>query len=431
VGNTRLLCQLIGSAQLLNLAQKCDAKRPCTTCLKAKGVSECIYDSEKLPELAGVYPVHRADGKPSGQDSGTYPAETPAVTLHNPIPSTSDTTGAVTCEPSASQVSEAGQDKVPHEPSSGLVRVRRNPPGRHVSKYSNPPISVIPCFPPSKIPPELKVPLSFLGEERLQVQTSEINATELDMRGCVLEQAFPVTNSPSDISRLWVFFRLTKLGTHLSRKKSDAYLRGDQSGTVLNRWFVCGPEALGIPFLKGFGDTPAMFHFFVRRTQSGWEGLVDLFRESDCKTKLQASVLVTAGNVLIRLPQTALLYIRKSCDFIKAGNLQFVPTYGRPPEFSEDLHETLAALSQTIYWANYVFLMCSGPEPHATAELEKEFRQDLPVGGPVSAPSCIQLIFTTASLPDPVQDLSSDDANRRYLACQGRDSAPHRPPCQR
>ena len=230
---------------------------------------------------------------------------------------------------------------------------------------------------------------------------------------------------------MWVFLRLPKLGTQFSRRKLDVVLRGDQSGAVLNRWFVSGPQALGIPFLTGFNDTRTMVQFFAKRAQTGWECLAELFRECDYKTKVQASVLVAAGNVLIRLPQTALLYIRKSCDFIKAGNLQFVPTYGRPPEFSEDLHEILVALSQTVYWANYLFLMFGGPEPHATTELEKEFRQELPVGGLTSADSHTRLTSTTADLSDPLQDLSFDNADARNLACQGRDSAPYRPPCQR
>ena len=90
----------------------------------------------------------------------------------------------------------------------------------------------------------------------------------------------------------------------------------------------------------------------------------------------------------------ALLYIQKSYDFIKVGNVQFVPTYGRPPEFSEDLHETLVALLQTIYWTNYLFLACGGPEPRATAGLEKEFREELPVGGVASILLLVKLIFS-------------------------------------
>ena len=393
MGDTRLLHQLIGSAQPSILAQRCDAKRPCTTCIRAKGVLECVYDNEKHPQSAGVYPVHRTDGHPSGQDpGGAHPVDIPAVTSthppakKNPILSTSGTTGAVTRESPAPQLTEADQDQGSHARSSRLVRVRRNSPERRASPDSTPLISVISSFPFSKIPRGPQVPLSFLGGERLQVQTSEIDVTELDTRGCVVEYEFLATNLPPDISRLWVFLRLPKLGIHFSRKRLDALLRGDQSGTVLNRWFVCGPHALGMPFLPGFNDTPGIVRFYARRTQTGWECLAELFKESDYKTKAQASVLVAAGHILIRMPLTALLYIRKSCDFIKAGNLQFVPTYGRPPEFSEDLHETLATLSQTVYWANYVFLMCSGPEPHATAELEKDFRQELPVGSLTLAP---------------------------------------------
>jgi hypothetical protein len=130
----------------------------------------------------------------------------------------------------------------------------------------------------------------------------------------------------------------------------------------------------------GTDDTPAMVRFHARRVQTAWESLAELFKGNDYRLKVQAAVLVASGYIYMRMPQMALLYIQKSCDFIKAGNLQFVPTCGRPPEFSEDLHETLVALSQTIYWANYLFLMCGGPEPHATAELEKEFRRELPVG---------------------------------------------------
>ena len=384
--------------------------------------------------------MHYADGPPSGEDpGGAHPIDIPAVTSthppakQNPKPSTSGVTMAVTREPSSLQPLEADRDQA-HARSSRLVYVRSSSPGRHPSPDSNIPISVISSCLPPKIPRGPQVPLSFLGGERLQVQTSDIDVTELDTRACVPEQEFSATNSPLDISRLWVFFRLPKLGIHFSRKKLDALLRGDQSGTVLNRWFVCGPQALGMPFLPGFNDTPGIVHFYARKTQTGWECLADLFKSSDYKTKAQASVLVAAGHILIRMPQTALLYIRKSCDFIKAGNLQFVPTYGRPPEFSEDLHETLATLSQTVYWANYVFLMCSGPEPHATAELEKDFREELQVGGLTSALSHIrhiQHISTIAGLSDPLQDLSSDNANARYLACQGRDSTPLLPPCGR
>jgi len=178
----------------------------------------------------------------------------------------------------------------------------------------------------------------------------------------------------------------------------DALLHGDLSGTVLDRAFVCGSQVLGMMSYAGTDDTPAMIRFHARRVQTAWESLAELFKGNDHKTKVQAAALVVSSHVYLCLPQMALLYIQKSCDFIKAGNLQFVPTCGRPPEFSEDLHEHLIALSQTIYWANYLFLVCGGPEPRATVKLEKGFRQELPVGELTSIFLHIQLIFYYSKL---------------------------------
>ena len=197
-------------------------------------------------------------------------------------------------------------------------------------------------------------------------------------------------------SRLWFLFRSLKLGLKLSLEKLDAFLRGDQSGTVLHRFFVLGPQVLAIPFI--LDNTPTVIRFEARRLQIGLELLAELFSSKDYRVKVQAAAYAAGGYTFIRMPHMALLYIRKSCDFIRAGNLQFVPTSGRQPEFSEDLHETLVALSQTVYWANYLFLMCSGPEPHATAGLEREFRQELPVSGPTFVLLHFRLILYDSKL---------------------------------
>ena len=173
--------------------------------------------------------------------------------------------------------------------------------------------------------------------------------------------------------------RYPKLGVLFTRKKTEAFLRGDQSGTVLNRLFVRGAQLLGAMSCPDVDATPTMVRFHARRTQLTWEALAEVFNGKDYVLKAQAAVVVAAGFILISMTHLAIFYIQKGCGFIKAGNLQFVPTFGRPPEFSEDLHETSITLSQTIYWANYLFLMRGGPEPRAIAMLEREFRQVLPV----------------------------------------------------
>ena len=151
-------------------------------------------------------------------------------------------------------------------------------------------------------------------------------------------------------------------------------------------------------FIPDVEDTPAMVLFCARRTQVGWEHLAELFKGKDYGVKVQAVLLIASGYTFARMTQMALLYIQKGCDFIKIGKLQLVPICGRPPEFSEDLHETLVSLSQIMYWANYLFLMCGGPEPHATFKLEKEFRHELPVGEITAVFLYMELIFCSSKL---------------------------------
>ena len=261
-----------------------------------------------------------------------------------------------------------------------------------------PPVFVLPSFLRPPILPNLRVNLSFLGEENLQVRLSESDTTDTDMKSCVLGEHFIVTNSFSNTSRLWVMVRLLKFGIQFSGKKMEALLRGDMSGTVLNRAFVCGSHVLGMMPSAGMDYSPAMVHFNARRSQTAWESLADLFKSRDYQDCLHTAVLVVSSHIYLRLPQMALLYIQKSCEFIEKGNLQFVPTCGPPPRFSEDLHENLTALSQTIYLTNYLFLMCGGPEPCATTKLETEFRQDLPVSKVIPVICYVELIFSSSNV---------------------------------
>ena len=339
--------------------------------------------------------MRSTDGPLSGQPLGSAgPVEIPTIiSTHqpDPTPSTSNTTREVGCEPPVPRVFTA--DQVPRGTSSGLVLVRRNSFGQRIALDSNPSISIASSFIPPTIPPEPWIPLSFLGEDKLRVQYSETEATDLDLRSCVPEQDRFVLNSLSDVSRLWVLPRLPKYGVKFSSKKLDAFIRGDQSGAVLDRAFVCGAHVLGMLFSQDIDDSPAMIRHHARRGQIAWECLAELFQSKNYAVTALAVMEVAANYILIRMTHPSILYIQKSCDAIEAGNLQFVPTCGRPPEFSEDLHELLATLSQTMYWSNYLFLMRGGPEPRATARLEKEFRVDLPVGDTTSILPHIRLIF--------------------------------------
>ena len=57
---------------------------------------------------------------------------------------------------------------------------------------------------------------------------------------------------------MWSVLQPPKFRAQLSQKKLDAMLHGDQSGTVVDCFFVCGAQMYGVLFALGVVDTPAM-----------------------------------------------------------------------------------------------------------------------------------------------------------------------------
>ena len=151
----------------------------------------CVYTATRKIQSVGMYPLHSTDDHVSGQNRGgaelvNTPTVVPARSTAelNPVSSTSYTTHVVTHGLPALQTSNAHQ--VPHGCSSGII-VHKNSFKRYFSLDSDPSISFISFFPHLTIPPEPQIPPSFLGKEKLQVQTSETVTTDLDMRLCVLK----------------------------------------------------------------------------------------------------------------------------------------------------------------------------------------------------------------------------------------------------
>lgn len=167
-----LFYQAVGSLTPPDLEQRCNGERPCSTCVMARSTSECIYDEEEDGHLPGLL-IGIAD---------------PDVPTHlpfelNPTPSTSGTT-RVTYESAALRVSKANQ--IPQGHSWELALAYGNAFKQSTSWDSSPSISIISSLLPPTIPPEPWISLSFLGEERFQVQPSKTDSTVLDMKLYVL-----------------------------------------------------------------------------------------------------------------------------------------------------------------------------------------------------------------------------------------------------
>lgn len=128
----------------------------------------------------------------------------------------------------------------------------------------------------------------------------------------------------------------------------------------------------------------------VTYVQTSLELLIEVSKGGDWELKAQMMLWVASGSIVMRLLQLTPSYIKKSCEAVNMAGLQFIPRYGRPPQFSQDLHEKISVLSQIIYFENFWFLTGGGAEPTMTARIEKEFRQELQVN---TISSCLRCVF--------------------------------------
>lgn len=172
-------------------------------------------------------------------------------------------------------------------------------------------------------------------------------------------------------------------------------------------------------FCEGMDSSPAMIRLHAKYVQICFELLADIFKGHDSELKAQAALWVAAGSIILPFDGLILPYIQKSCEAINTAQLQFIPTYGRPPDFSEELHEKLSVLSQAIYFENFLFLTRGGAEPTMTARIEKEFRHRLQVPPPSRSFSSHVQRSPIGNLSGIVQHLSIDHAHANHSAGQG------------
>ena len=149
--------------------------------------------------------------------------------------------------------------------------------------------------------------------------------------------------------------------------------------------FVYQACSFGMLCSQIFISTPAASDLQARYSQFTWEELAKIQEGNDNFLKAQAMLSICSCCIVFRWLDFARQYIRKTCRVIDSVKLCFIPTYGQPPEYSEDVRQKSTVLSQAIYFENYLFLACDGPEPKLTARIEREYRYELQVGDGVLA----------------------------------------------
>lgn len=163
----------------------------------------------------------------------------------------------------------------------------------------------------------------------------------------------------------------------------------DLSNTVVHPFFTHAAAGLGMHFRANISDTPDMVRLHARHGQLAWEQTAEISKGNDAHLKAQAYLLNATGALYGRWFDFCRQYLTKACLALNAAKLRFLPATGRPPELTEEVIERLAALSQNIYFENYMFLAVDGVEPKMTARLEKEFRYEVRVRlFPASSGTC-------------------------------------------
>ena len=214
--------------------------------------------------------------------------------------------------------------------------------------------------------------------------------------------------------------RLNRLGIRFTSGRQQALLGGDTSGTIIHPFFIPAAQALGMYFCEGMATSPAMVRLHAKHVQITLEWLAEIFNGCDWELRAQVALWVTSASVTLALNDYYIpLYMQRACEAVNTGGLGFIPPYGRPPTFSEDLHEKFSVLSQVIYFENFLFLTLGGGEPTMTARIEKEFRHQLGVRLTPFYTCVTSSVYLIGSLSVIIQDLSVGHAHEDYLVGQG------------
>ena len=285
------------------------------------------------------------------------------------------------CERPLASPPRVHSEVVLHPPSDVLAAWNTRATAECVPRPTVSSFTILPSIHFRTIPRPLRVPLSLIPPERVQV--SSVAEGDLDMTLYVLSRFLNshrvVGAKPSYASRLRSLCQINKLGIYFGPEKQEALLRGDISNTVVNRYFVYSFRAIGTHLCEVLDQSPATVRLLARCVQKAWESFIEIYRGDDQRLAAQGMLLFLHSFVIMGFPSKVQFYLLKVCELINRGNLSLLPAYGRPPELSEQVREDAAVLSQVIYLENYVYLVFGGPAPVETAKIEREFRQNFQV----------------------------------------------------
>lgn len=170
----------------LKFFQKCDAKRPCTTCANSGRGSGCFYEELRfphhvispLPHAAHLFPLSDEDPPGPSNDAPfshrSDPSETPGLQVGRPAQLGYDTFGPSSADPvdwDPTKLPSTSHTFQGFDPfvSGGIKRYVRSRPLCPTTPSTDPGLFVLPSLRLSIVPRPIHTPLSFFPPQRFQV----------------------------------------------------------------------------------------------------------------------------------------------------------------------------------------------------------------------------------------------------------------------
>ena len=192
--------------------QKCDAKRPCTTCANSGRGSGCFYEELRFPHHViphAAHPFPFSDEDPPGlSNDGSFSYrsfgagedvpdafESPRLQVGRPVQLGRDALGSSSADPvdwDPTKLPSTSHTFQGFDPfvSGGIKRYVRSRPLRSTTPSTSSELLVLPSLRLSIVPRPIHTPLSFFPPQRFQV--AEGMAGDFEMSWCELLVVFRV-----------------------------------------------------------------------------------------------------------------------------------------------------------------------------------------------------------------------------------------------
>lgn len=205
-------------------------------------------------------------------------------------------------------------------------------------------------------------------------------------------------------------YRRYQVGFYLPIRKHQAIVLGDLSGIFVHRFFIDSAHTGGAAL--HYEEDPSFRYLFMINTylESLWQSMADIEQQDDPFVLAQACNNVYVSFMHMGHFINAKCYLRRTISIVNKHRIRFLGDEDpfvvlRPLQYSEEAHERSAFLARLIY-AEVVLQLTTGEVWNKSADLELQFRSELPVSKTNRFPSANQPLFPDLDrTPCAIQDV--------------------------